>query len=313
MKNLTLAHANLSERDKLSKLKMIKESQADDLVVIQQQQAILNDATSFSNLSHDLRQLSSDASKHRNRASGNNLDKHESRKNSEADSKSSGKPKHSSSAIGNSSSQNEPRTTTTTSLAISFSSPNLATNTSFSSSSDSSEFEVACGVSSVIKVQSLLDDAFFVDDNDHIEHESLNLAGENDVEYAELTQRMIPPSQKLQKKTETVTMEESDLNLLNLFNASAASSRNIEAESSSCNSSSSGSSSTFLRPATSVFPNNNLFESSGASNELASFNAYASNFNLPTDLNQEAAHSLPTEISCSSPVWKPVSFFSSFS
>lgn len=305
MKNLSLAQASSSEREKLSKLKMIKESHADDLLVIQQQQAIFNDATSFSNLTHDLRQLSSDASRNRNRSSGHRADNQESCKGSESTGKSSGKPKHSSSAIVNLSTQNEARSITTTSLAISFSSPNLATNTSFSSSSDSSEFDLACGVSSIVKVQNLLDDNCSIDDNDPADHESLNLAGENDVEYAELTQRMIPPSQKAQQMMETVAMDESDLNLLHLFDASG-SPRSTEAESSSCNSSSSGSSSTSLRPASSVLPINNLFESPGASSELASFNAYANNFNLPSGLNQEAAHSLPPEISCTSPVWKPV-------
>ena len=302
MKNLALASS--SEKERLNKLKIIKETQQDDLLVIQQQQAIFNDATSFSNLTHDLRQLSSDASKNRNRSSGNRSDNHESRK--ELSVKLSGKPKQSSSTSGSFSTHNETRTTTTTSLAFSFSSPNLATNTSFSSSSDSSEFDVACGISTIVKVQNHLDDTCSIDENEQLDHESLNLAGENDVEYAELTQRMIPPSQKTQQKLESVTSQESDLNLLNLFDASSGSPRNIDAESSSCNSSLSGSSNTSLRPASSVLPINNLFESSGATNELTSLNAYANNFDLPSDLNQETAHSLPPEISCSSPVWKPV-------
>lgn len=308
MKSMSLAQSGASEM-KLSKLKMMKETHhADDMLVIQQQQAIFNDATSFSNLTDDLRKLSSDASRNRNR---NHVENHESKKISETVVKSSGKAKYSSSANANFSSHGETRTTTTTSLAFSFSSPNLATNTSFSSGSDSSEFDVACGVSSVVKVQNLLDDVCSIDDNDQNDLESLNLAGENDVEYAELTHRMIPPSQKIQQQLENATIEETDLMLLNLFDASSISSpRSAEAESSSCNSSSSGSSSTALRPISSVLENSNsLFESPGASNELASYNAYANNLDLPAGLNQEAAHSLPPEIGCTSPVWKPVSGF----
>lgn len=302
MKNLTLAQATSSEKS--IKLKMIKESKGDDLLVIQQQQAMFNDATLFNSLTHDLRQLSSDASRNRNR-SGNRSDNHESRKGSESAGRSTGKAKQSSCANGNVAMQNETRPTTTTTLAISFSSPNLATNSSFSSSSDSSEFDLACGVSSIVKIQNMLDDGF-IDENDTMERESLNLAGENDVEYAELTQRMTPPSQKAQHKSESAAMEESDLNLLTLFDASSGSPRNTETESSSCNSPSSGSSRTSIRPASSVLPVSNFYESSGAPNELASLNAYAGNFDLPSDLNQEAAHSLPPEISCTSPVWKPV-------
>jgi hypothetical protein len=160
-------------------------------------------------------------------------------------------------------------------------------------------------------VQNLLDDVCSVDDNDQLDHESLNLAGENDVEYAELTQRMIPPSQKFQQKSENAATEDSDMMLLNLFDATTGSPLgSVGAESSSCNSSSSssGSSSTALRPILSVLKSNSsLFnESSGASNELAAFNAYANNLDLPTDFNQEVAHSLPPEVGCVSPVWKQV-------
>lgn len=307
-----MAQASASEMGKLNKLKLMKDVHTEDMLVIQQQQAIFNDATSFNNLTEDLRKLSSDASRHRNRSAARENqeeNKHETSrkhdKTSEAG-RSSGKAKHSASAIANFSSQNETKTTTTTSLAISFSSPNLATNTSFSSSSDSSDFDGACCVSSVIKVQNLLDDAFSVDDNDPNDNESLNLAGENDVEYAELTQRMIPPSQKMQQKYENVAIEDSDLMLLNLFDAKSGSPHgSAGAESSSCNSSSTGSSSTALRPISSVLDNNNLFESSGASNELAAFNSYANNLDQPSE--QEAAYSLPPEVNCTSPVWKQVS------
>lgn len=315
MKTVTLETASAIEIQKMNKMKM-KESHHDDMLV-HQQLAIFNDATSFSNLTDDLRKLSSDASRNRHRSSAQ-TENHDSSRKSEtthkmSEAKSSGKAKHSASAISHFSAPNEARTITTTSLAISFSSPNLATNTSFSSSSDSSEFDGACGISSAVKVQSLLDDVCSIEENDPVDLESLNLAGENDVEYAELTQRMIPPSQKNQNKMEHPTIEDSDLMLLNLFDATMSTSpRNVDAESSSCNSSSSGSSSTALRPISSSVLENNLFESSGASNELTSFNAYANNLDLPSELNQEAAHSLPPEVGCQSPVWKPVSADFSF-
>lgn len=302
MKNLSLTQSGASE--KLSKMKMLKDHHGDDMLVIQQQQAIFNDATSFSNLTEDLRKLSSDASRHRHR---HMIESHDTSKKPESahkpsDHSKSSKAKTSASATAYFSSPMESRPTTTTTLAISFSSPNLATNTSFSSGSDSSEFDAACGATSVVKVQNLLDD-ISIDDNEHNEMESLNLAGENDVEYAELTQRMIPPSQKVPLKVETPTTEDSELMLLNLFNASSPAS--AEAESSSCNSSSSGSSSTALRPISSVLDRNSFLDSSGASNELASYNAYANNLDLSSE--HDAAHSLPPEVGCSSPVWKPVS------
>lgn len=315
IKSITMAQSSAPDVGKLSKSKLMKDTHAEDVLVIQQQHAIFNDATCYNNLTEDLRKLSSDASRNRNRTSVNhNEDKQEmSRKretqksSSEAVAKSSGKSKSSTSAIAHSSTVGESKTTTTTSLAISFSSPNLATNTSFSSGSDCSEFDGACCVTNVTKVQNLLDDVCSIDENDPNDLESLNLAGENDVEYAELTQRMIPPSQK---KLEAAAMEESDLMLMNLFEATAASSPgSVGAESSSCNSSSSSSSSTALRPISSVLQSNNsnLFESSGASNELATYNSYANNLDLPSELNQEVAHSLPPEVGCTSPVWKQVS------
>lgn len=304
MKSISLAQSNASEMGKMGKLKLVKDSHPEDMLVIQQQQAIFNDATSFSNLTEDLRKLSSDASRNRNRHQDANKNETSVQKpSSEQNGKPSGKAKHSASATV----QGETKTTTTTSLAISFSSPNLATNTSFSSSSDSSEFEGACGVTSVIKIQNLLDDVCSIDDNDTADHESLNLAGENDVEYAELTQRMIPPSQKI---LQNPTIEESDLMLLNLFDATTGSG----AESSSCNSSSS-SSSTATRPISSVLESNgNLFDAAGASNELAAFNAYANNLDIPQEFSaQDAAHSLPSEVNCTSPVWKQVRVFLQFS
>lgn len=95
----------------------------------------------------------------------------------------------------------------------------MATNTSFSSSSESDYLENATGGKSVITIQS------FLDDNDG--DESLNLVGENDVEYAELTQRMIFPSQSVnqhQHLLENASNESSstDLMLLNLFDGAVA-------------------------------------------------------------------------------------------
>lgn len=306
IRNHSLVQSSGSDMGKFAK--MLKDGHGDDMVVIQQQQAIFNDATTFSNLTEDLRKLSSDASRHRHR---HMIESHDSSKKPEShkpsDHSKSSKAKTSTSATAYFSSPMESRATTTTTLAISFSSPNLATNTSFSSGSDSSEFDGACGVSGgVVKVQNLLDDTCSIDDNDQNEMESLNLAGENDVEYAELTQRMIPPSQKVPLKVETPTNEDSDIILLNLFHASSPAS--AEAESSSCNSSSSGSSSAALRPISSVLDRNSFLDSSGTSNELASYNAYANNLDLSSELHQDAAHSLPPEVGCSSPVWKPVSF-----
>lgn len=51
---------------KKTKFKLAKDSHVDDLLLIQQQQAIFNDATSFS-ITDDLKKLSSDASRNRNR------------------------------------------------------------------------------------------------------------------------------------------------------------------------------------------------------------------------------------------------------
>lgn len=311
MKNMTL-QVSSTDMGKLTKLKHLKESHADDMLVIQQQQAIFNDATNYSSLSEDLRRLTSDASRHRHRSSYISENHESSRKtdsnhkSTEPSEKTSGKAKQSSSHSSNFS-PNDTKTKTTTTLAISFSSPNLATNTSFSSGSDSSEFDGACGVTSVVKVQNLLDDACLFDEHEQNELESLNLAGENDVEYAELTQRMIPPSQKAQQRIENPGTEESDFMLMQLFIGSAESGiRSNEAESSSCNSSAS-SSSTAPRLVQSVLDHNLLFESTGATNELASSNAYGNNLDLPSELNQESALSLPPGIGCTSPVWKQVS------
>lgn len=201
---------------------------------------------------------------------------------------------------------------TTTSLAISFSSPNLATNTSFSSSSDSDYHENATGGSakSVITIQNLLDDVGSIDENNDGD-ESLNLAGENDVEYAELTQRMSFPSASAQKNPTTAhshqllenaaSEESSDLMLMNLFDATS-------------HHSGSSSSSTALRPiqisSSSVLDNVNetAFHHHGA-------NINSSSIHLPSDGAESGlpatSSSLPHELSrhstsilSTSPVWK---------
>lgn len=198
----------------------------------------------------------------------------------------------------------------TSSLAISFSSPNLATNTSFSSSSDSDYLENATGgTKSVITIQNLLDDVNSIDENNDGE-ESLNLAGENDVEYAELTQRMIFPASASQKSSTTAhthqildnatSEESSDLMLMNLFDAT---SQNSESSLSST------SSSTAQRPiqisSSSVLDNVNetAFHHHGANSSI----------NLPSESQENAAisSSLPPELSrqsasilSTSPVWK---------
>lgn len=324
MKNLTLTHqANVNDIGMLTKMRMAKDSNVDDLLVIQQQQAILNDATSFSNLTDDLRKLSSDASKKRDR----HQESHKSSQKSETmayksyEGKSSGKAKHSASVITQFLSQNDaitskPPSGTTTSLAISFSSPNLATNTSMSSSSDS-EFGGATGGSSAVKVQNLLDDACSIDDNDlSLDHESLNLVGENDVEYVELTQRMIPPAEKVQQKLEISDDSHSmsdDLMLLNLFDSSSASNSAPGSIGNDSIASLSGSSSSTAHRlnVSSVLESNNIFDSTSSSSSssnnrdnISITNFNNNNLNLPSELNQEVAHSLPPDVGCTSPIWK---------
>lgn len=242
---------NISVSDKISKVKLIKE----------ENQTV--QAASSMIITDDLSKMSSDASRNRNRKRENF-------------NKSPGTTTPTISAI-------KSKTATTNSLAISFSSPNLATNSSFSSNSDSSEFEGACGILSIdagltsIKLNNPPEDVFSIDEN---ELESLNLAGENDVEYAELTQRMVPPSQK---KPDISTAEETDLMILALFDS--------QQESSSCNSSSSS------RPISSILDDSNMFDFSSNSIKL----------NISSELNHDIVHSLPPEIVCASPVWKQVS------
>lgn len=315
MKSLTLAQsATATTSDgmgKLTKYKLIPDSHVDDLLFVQQQQAIFNDATSFS-ITDDLKKLSSDASRNRNRSGNHENHNNESVRKSELSQPQAQKSSHDKSkdkslekAKQSSSATMSNDAKTTTSLAISFSSPNLATNTSFSSSSDSDGLDNACGITNrIVKIQNLLDDVSSIDDNEHND-ESLNLAGENDVEYAELTQRMIFPAvvQKAQNQLDNVETSESDLMIMNLFEASS----NCESSSSH----SSNSSATALRPITSVLDSIETVPSStiiGALTSNISKNSISNN--LSSDLHQESAsgHSLPTPIhennTCASPVWK---------
>lgn len=71
---------------KKTKFKLVKDSHVDDLLLMQQQQAIFNDATATFSITDDLKKLSSDASRNRNR---NN--ESESRKNDSSSGSRSGK------------------------------------------------------------------------------------------------------------------------------------------------------------------------------------------------------------------------------
>lgn len=308
MKNLSLSQsASASDGiEKLSKLKLIPDTHVDDLLFVQQQQAIFNDATSFS-ITDDLKKLSSDASRNRNRP-GNECDVRKSELNQSKSSiheksskdKSIEKAKQCSSAAMTIDSQPK---TTTTSLAISFSSPNLATNTSFSSNSDSDGLaDNACGVTARVKIQNLFDDVSSTDDNDNNE-ESLNLAGENDVEYAELTQRMIFPStaQKAPTQLEAAESSESDLMIMNLFDGSSS----ATSVSSASTNSSNASATALLRPITSVLDIETV--PIGALTSNISNSSISNNLSTEQEATAASGHSLPIslqEATCASPVWK---------
>ena len=235
--------------------------------------------------------------------------------------KSIGKTKHSASAISHLLCDSKE---SSTSLAISFSSPNLTTNTSFSSSSESDfDGNVACGGSvSLTKIQNLMEmeDVSSIEDNDDD-----GICGENDVEYAELTQRMVPPPGLLkssQKHNNTIGSasagEESstyvdDLMLLTLFDHDTSSTSNsppsVGINENRCqqpsSSSSSASSSTSLRPITSASVLSLLDREPTVNTELqtATFNdnRYSNNLNIrPEDITV----GLVSEATCSSPVWK---------
>lgn len=235
--------------------------------------------------------------------------------------KSNGKAKHSASAISHLLSDSKE---SSTSLAISFSSPNLTTNTSFSSSSESDfDGNAACGGSvSLTKIQNLMEmeDVSSIEDNDDD-----GMCGENDVEYAELTQRMVPPPGLLKsshKHNNSIgsngAAEESstyvdDLMLLTLFDHETSSTSNsppsVGINENRCqqpsSSSSSASSSTSLRPITSASVLSLLDREPTVNTELqtATFNdnRYTNNLNMrPEDITV----GFVSEATCSSPVWK---------
>ena len=234
--------------------------------------------------------------------------------------KSNGKAKHSVSAISHLLSESKE---SSTSLAVSFSSPNLTTNTSFSSSSESDfDGNAACGGSGLTKIQNLMEmeDVSSIEDNDDD-----GICGENDVEYAELTQRMVPPSGLLknsQKHNNNIGSnaagEESstyvdDLMLLTLFDHETSSTSNsppsVGIIENRCqqpsSSSSSASSSASLRPITSASVLSLLDREPTVNTELqtATFNdnRYTNNLNMrPEDITV----GFVSEATCSSPVWK---------
>lgn len=152
-----------------------------------------------------------------------------------------------------------------------------------------------------MKVQSLLEELALDAD-----HDSLNLVGENDVEYAELTQRMVPPSSS-QKMLATRHSEvdnsasSGELMLpMNLFEASSDSST------SSSSSHNSLASSSAARGGGLDVMDLNSSGVDGATSEPISVTI--NHYDPMTDfMAQDNAHSLPPEIT--SPVWKPVSFF----
>lgn len=202
--------------------------------------------------------------------------KHESRKSDHNFTGS--KAKASTSANGLLIGTSEPKVTA--SLAISYSSPNLTTNASFSSSSES-EFEQIeiLGVSnrdSILKLNNFLEieDASSVDENDANEDDGIS--GENDVEYAELTQRMVPPvlaqknSQTNQHRGEEQQMGIVDeMMILSLFEDSTG---NIENGARASTSSSSSSSTKSARnPVTSANILESLLEP-GKSGPLSIYN-----------------------------------------
>lgn len=308
MKNLTLTHPNMPKNVKIVKSSDMKSLFDDD-----------DDSMNFMSLTNDLRKLSSDASKNRIKSH------HQENKSN----KKSEKTKQSSTSQQASTTQNEPGkstttttittiaasssstantlltgpATTTTSLAISFSTPNLASNTSFCSNSDSSDVD-SCNVSAV-KVQNLLEELSL--DESAADHDSLNLVGENDVEYAELTQRMVPPSssQKMlatrNSEVDTTTSSNELMLPINLFEASSDSS------SSSSSHNSLTSSSNIARTNSSVLDTTFLNDSTDVNASNDQISVTINNYDPMTDFmaQENSAHSLPPEIA--SPVWKPVS------
>lgn len=282
-KNVNSVHVNNLDFGEFSKKKGSKDLH-DVTSAIHQQHAIFHDIGGQSNFTEDLKKLSSDANR-RNRSF--NVEGYESKQRAESSKNISPKVVH---AVVLS----EPSEANNSALTVSFSSPNLAINTSFSSSSDLSESEGACGFScGVIKVQNLLDTV--ANENDQNEPESLNLAGENDVEYVELTHqnrvRMIPPTHKNQFNLDNSFnegSESSSLTLLNLFDDHRNSLENNE----SCNSSKISVSSKTAKTTPSDLENI-IFKTSV---ELGFLNQ-ASGLHSDT---------IAAKMDCQSPVWKPV-------
>lgn len=199
--------------------------------------------------------------------------------------------------------------TTTTSLAISISSPNLATNTSFSSSSDSDYLENVNGAKSVITIQNLLDDNHSIDTNNNDDHEPLNLAGENDVEYAELTQRMIfpnTPSNVSHQPLDNATSDSSDLMLMNLFDGASRS----ESSSSSTHSSNNHQFTAASRPIISTSVLEKMSETALHHSSLNGANTSLTNLPSLDVSNNHDNNSLSHELTAhhtsvsTSPVWK---------
>lgn len=294
MKNLALTHPNMPKNVKI--VKSTDSSNVEDLLVVNKHDATSN----FMSLTDDLRKLSSDASKNRNRHHESSKANKKSEKSKQLSLASSqGETKLLSTTTTTSSTA-----ATTTSLAISFSTPNLASNTSFSSNSDSSDVD-NCNASAV-KVQSLLEEISL---DETADHDSLNLVGENDVEYAELTQRMVPPSSQKMTATRNLENENSTANNeltlpVHLFDASSLS----DSSTSSSSQTSLTSSSNVARPNSSVldksFVNDSTDANANASNDQISVTI--NSYDPMTDfMAQENAHSLPPEVT--SPIWKPVS------
>jgi hypothetical protein len=247
-KSKSSPQSNNSDANAANNDSKVLESHSYDKFVSNKQKLMLQEVTEFSDISGSTREQADE--KHRHRLSIKTCNN----RNAGSNQKTS-LPKAS---------------TATTSLSISFSSPNLTKNSSFSSSSDSSEFEGACGVSDDGKTLELLK---HIEDLDELE--AINLVGENDVEYAELTQRMTPPSHKT-KQSSSIEKDDSQ-------------SSTGEAHCLSANSSSSlGSSSSFQK----ALAKSDNPQKSGVSLELPSFESYASGLDIYTS---QEAHSLPDE------------------
>jgi tripartite motif-containing protein 37 len=208
-------------------------------------------------------------------------------------------------------------TSTTTSLAISFSSPNLNTSSALSSSSDSDTAENVCAAIDALNISD-----FDLVDNLHLD-DSLNLAGENDVEYAELTQRMIFPlssntpqkinSQKQIDSSAATSSEESssDLMLKNLFDNSSNSSNSIVLTNSSVLDNIETVSSPSSSSLSALCANNNNNNINNNNNNINNINFASDDYDRSSMQQQQHhshSHALPAlqlqQMDCTSPVWK---------